>query len=76
MIKSNQSILIRTQCLEIYYCEYEKIYFDEFIQVKDVFFITCKATEMIKFQHLIEQISNKLLPINFLICIFNILFNM
>ena len=59
MMKSNQSISIRTQCLEIYYCEYEKIYFDEFIIVKDLFFITCKADEMIKFQHLIDQISNK-----------------
>ena len=59
MMKSNQSISIRTRCLEIYYCEYEKIYFDEFIIVKDLFFITCKADEMIKFQHLIDQISNK-----------------
>ena len=55
MIKSNQSISIRTQCLEIYYCEYEKIYFDEFIIVKDLFFITCKADEMIKFQHKMES---------------------
>ena len=60
MIKSNQSISIRTQCLEMYYCEYEKIYFDDvYLTARDLFIITCKADEMIKFQHLIEKISNK-----------------